>query len=77
MPESLLIGPVTALVANTIYAMPARACKGYVNNSILQGNLVNSSTGMATIATTAGEFTTAAPFVWTTASSVTIRLVAL
>lgn len=73
----LTIGPVQALAQNTIYAMPARACKGFTDVAALEGNLVNSATGMAAITVTAGEFTTAAPFIRCTTSAATVRLVAL
>lgn len=74
---ALTIGPVQALVQNQIYAMPARATKGYVNGSLIFGNMTNSTTGSVAITTTGGEFTTAAPFLIPTGAAVIVRLVAL
>ena len=76
MPTALLIGPSHTLVANTWYAMPARATRGYTNTSLLTTNFTASTTGATTVTTTAGEFSTAAPFISATGTT-SIRLVAL
>ena len=70
----LTIGPVHTLTQNVVYAMPARSTRGYASSSTIEGNNVNSSTGMAAI--TGTEFVTAAPFIRTTAATTTVRLVA-
>jgi hypothetical protein len=76
-PKLLLIGPVYTLVQNQHYAMPARACKGYISTTTgLEGNTIDSTTGMSAITITAHEFTSSAPFIRSTATA-TIRLQAL
>ena len=72
--RSLTIGPVHTLVQNVIYAMPARSTRIYASSSTLEGNLTNSSTGMAALSGT--EVVTAAPFIRTTAATTLVRLTA-
>lgn len=77
MPTTLLIGPVHTLVQNTWYAMPARSTRGYASTTQLEVNVSATTSGTTVPTVTAGEFSTAAPFIRTIAATATIRLVAL
>ena len=77
MPIQLLIGPVYTLDSALIYAMPARSVLGYTSTSLLEANLVNSTTGMTALTVTGLNFQSAAPFIRTTAATAVIRLCAL
>lgn len=59
------IGLAMTMVQNQIYAMPIRKCTGYVSPAaaVLEGNSVNSATGMVAITVEAdGSFTNSAQF---------------
>lgn len=76
MASTLLVGPINTLLANVVYALPARATFGYTDNTNLEvSNAVGS--GFVAVTVTAGTFASAAAFIRCTSGTALVTVKAI